>query len=214
MRKTLLATGAVGVLAILAGAAFAQSTTQAPRAPHALRGDANADGRISRDEFVQGRVARLTAVDANRDGSVSPEEMRSGIDTRRNQQVSARFDAADADGNGMLSREEFVSAHGSRGERAGRGGHRGGGHRMGASRAGVDLNGGARREGGPVAIADVQARTTAAFARLDKDGDGYVTADERQAARGEMRQNRQARRAERMANRPASTPSPYTAPSE
>ncbi|WP_269515758.1 EF-hand domain-containing protein [Brevundimonas subvibrioides] len=209
MRKTLLAAGAASVLAILAGAAVAQTATPAP---HGMRADANVDGRISRDEFVQGRVARLTAVDANRDGSVSAEEMRSGFDTRRNQQVSARFDTADTDGNGMLSREEFISAAGQRGERAGRGGHgRGGEHRgwRGAGRGGAE-----RGTRGPVAIADVEARTAAAFARLDQDGDGYVTAGERQAARGEMRQHRQERRAERMAHRAAGTPSPSTAPSE
>ena len=82
MKKTLIATAAVGALAILAGAAVAQNAGQAASASHAMRGDADADGRISRTEFVQGRVARLTAVDANRDGSVSAEEMRSGIDTR------------------------------------------------------------------------------------------------------------------------------------
>lgn len=212
MRKTLLATGAAGVLAILAGAAVAQTATQTPRAPHAMRADADSDGRISRDEFVQGRVARLTAIDANRDGSVSAEEMRSGIDTRRNQQVSARFEAADTDGNGLLSREEFVSARGERGERAGRGGHGRGGEHGGWR--GARMGGAERGMRGPVAIAHVQARTTAAFARLDTDGDGYVTGQERQTARGEMRQNRQERRAERMANRTAGTPSPSTAPSE
>ncbi|CAL1690752.1 hypothetical protein MMB232_00886 [Brevundimonas subvibrioides] len=212
MRKTLLATGAAGVLAILAGAAVAQTATQTARAPHGMRADADADGRISRDEFVQGRIARMTAVDANRDGSVSAEERRSGIDTRRNQQASARFDAADADGNGMLSREEFVSARGERGDRAGRGGHGRGGEHGGWR--GARAGGAERGARGPVAIADVEARTTAAFARLDKDGDGYVTAQERQAARGEMREARQERRAGRMANRTAGTPSPSTAPSE
>ena len=212
MRKTLLATGAAGVLTILAGAAMAQSTTQTGPEPHAMRGDADSDGRISRDEFMQGRVARLTAVDANRDGSVSAEEMRSGIDTRRNQRVSARFDAADADGNGILSREEFISASGERGDRAGRGGHGRRGEHHGWRGAGTGDTW--RGERGPVAIADVRSRTEAAFARVDKDGDGYVTAEERQAARGEMRQARQERRAERMANRTAGTPSPSTVPSE
>jgi len=212
MRKTFLAAGAAGVLAIMAGAAIAQTANPPAREPHGLRADADADGRISREEFVQGRVARLTAVDANRDGSVSPEEMRSGMETRRNQQVSARFDTADADGNGMLSREEFVSAHAERGERAGPRGHgRGGEHR---GPRGPRMAGAERGERGPVAIADVEARTAAAFARLDKDGDGYVTAEEREAARGAMRQDRSERRAERMAHRNSAMPSPSTAPSE
>ncbi|AQR61009.1 hypothetical protein BZG35_04540 [Brevundimonas sp. LM2] len=211
MRKTLLATAAAGVLAILAGAAVAQSAYQAgpqagPQAERpALRADADADGRISRTEFVEGRVAMLTAVDANRDGSVSAEERRSGIDTRRNQQASARFDRADVDGNGSLSREEFVTLHGERGGRGGRGP---GGEDRGP-RAARD-----RGERGPVAIAEVQARSTAAFARMDTDGDGYLTAEERQAARGEMRKARHEHRGERRAARNAATPSPSTAPSE
>lgn len=211
MKKTILTTAAVGALAIFAGTAVAQSATQAPKS-HAMRADADADGRISRTEFVDGRIARLTAVDANRDGSVSAEERRSGIDTRRNQQVSARFETADTDGNGTLSRDEFVAARAQRGEHAGRGGH----GRMAAHSGthGARMGGADRGARGPVAIADVQTRTTAAFARMDKDGDGYLTPAERQTARAEMRQTRQDRRAERMAGRAAGTPSPSTAPSE
>ncbi len=206
MKTTLLATAAAGVVAILAGAAVAQSAYQAgPQAERprpAMRADA--DRRISQTEFVQGRVARLTAVDANRDGSVSAEERRSGIDTRRNQQASARFDRADVDGNGALSREEFISLHGQPGERAGRGGPGRGAEGRGP-----------RGEGrGPVAIAEVQARSTAAFARMDKDGDGYLTAEERRSARGDMRKDRREHRAERRAARGTETPSPSTAASE
>ena len=212
MIKTLLISAGAGVLAILAGAAVAQTASQAsPRAerPHpAMRADADADGRISQAEFVQGRVAMLTAIDANRDGSVSAEERRSGMDTRRNQQASARFDRADVDGNGSLSREEFVTLHGQRGERAGRGGRGPGGEHRGprAARAGG--------ERGPMAIAAVQARSTAACARMDKDGDGYLTVEERRAARSEMRKARQEHRAERRAARSTGSPSPSTAASE
>ena len=85
---------------------------------------------------------------------------------------------------------------------------------MGGAQAGMDLNAGGRAARGPVAIADVQTRTTAAFARMDKDSDGYVTVQERQSARAEMRQGRQERRGDRMRARGNGSMSPTTAPSE
>lgn len=203
MKTTQIATAAVGVLAILAGAAMAQTAapTQTPQAP--MRADADVDGRISQSEFVDRRLSRLTAVDANRDGSVSVEEMRSGRDTRHNQRASARFEQADADGNGALSREEFLTVA-QRGDRAARAGH---GPRQ-------EGKGDGRRARGPVAIADVQDRTTAAFARMDTDRDGYLTREERRSARADKRGGHDERRAERMARRAGATSSPSTAPSE
>lgn len=188
MKTTLIATSAAGALAILAGAALAQSTAGAPtepaRAPHAMRADADRDGRISRTEFVDGRIARLTAVDANRDGSVSAEERRSGMDTRRNQRVSARFETLDKNGDGALSREEFAAGPGP-GRRQGMADHRG--HRGGSSERAQ-----ARR---PVPIAEAQTRVAARFDRLDLDRDGFITVQERRAARDTMRDQHRARRA-------------------
>ena len=194
MKKSTLAAG-VAVLAVLtAGAAMAQHAQT-----RGARGDADGDGRISRAEFVDGRLARLTAVDANRDGSISAEERQSGIDTRRNQRVSARFETLDKDGNGAVSREEFTAREprGDRAEHAGRGGRGHGGDRGDAAEA-----------RGPMAIADGQARLTTRFDRVDTNRDGFITAEERTAARQTMREHRGERRAERMAGRQASPSAP------
>jgi len=218
MRKSTLAAGAAAVLAVLtAGSAMAQ---QAPQ--RAARGDTDGDGRVSRAEFVDGRIAHLTAIDANRDGSISAEERQSGIDTRRNQRVSARFETLDKDGNGSVSREEFTAAREMRGERMehasrggrhgmGRGGH--GGGRWGRGHGGGEH--GPRAEArGPVVISNVQTRLTTQFDRVDTNHDGYITAEERTAARQAMRGQRQERRAERMAHRAARQASPSTPASE
>lgn len=198
MRQSTLAAGAAAVLAVLtAGVALAQ---QAPtRSP---RGDANGDGRISRAEFIEGRVARLTAVDANRDGSVSAEERQSGVDTRRNQRASARFEALDKNGDGSVSRDEFIAGRERSAARAD-GGRR---HGMGrpAHRRGAD----AAAARGPVTIAQVQTRLATRFDRIDTNRDGFLTAEERTAARQAMRGQRDERRADRMARRQASPSAP------
>ena len=207
MKTSTLSVGVAAALAVLtAGAALAQ---QAPT--RAARGDADGDGRISRAEFVDGRIARLTAIDANRDGTISAEERQSGIDTRRNQRVSARFEALDKDGNGSLSREEFTAREprGDRAQHAGRGGRDGmgrGGHRGGRGHGGERGPGAEAR--GPVVIADVRTRMTTQFDRMDANSDGFVSAEERTAARSAMREQRGERRAERMAHRQASPSAP------
>lgn len=198
MRKSTLAAGAAAVLAVLtAGSAMAQQAQM-----RGARGDTDGDGRISRAEFVDGRIAGLTAIDANRDGSISAEERRSGMDTRRNQRVSARFETLDTDGNGAVSREEFTAARQMRGDRAeggarhGMRGHRG--HRGGRGHGGARGDGSEAR--GPLAIADVQTRLTARFDRVDSNHDGFITTEEHTAARQAMREQRHERRAARRAS--------------
>lgn len=189
MRMTLLAAGAAMALATLAGGmALAQT---ADRPDRAGRADSDGDGRISRTEFVEGRVGRLTAIDANRDGLVSAEERHSGMETRRNQRVSARFETLDKDGNGALSREEFTVGRERNADRShhdrrdARRGHRGPGHGRGdhpVARA-------------PMAIAEVRARAGAMFDRIDTNRDGVVTAEEREVGRERLRDHRNTRRA-------------------
>ena len=222
MKTSTLAIGAAVLAVMTAGTALAQ---QAPN--RSARGDADNDGRVSRAEFVDARVARLTAIDTNRDGTISAEERRAAFATQRSERASARFAALDKDGNGALSREEFSAPrearadrgerdgrHGMRGPRGGRGGdHAGHGGHRGGHRGGP--GGGERGEArGPLAIADVQARLTARFDRIDANSDGYITADERSAARAAAREQRGERRAERMAQRAARQASPSASASE
>lgn len=218
MKTSILTAGAAIALALVtAGAATAQT------ADRPGRGDADGDGRVSRAEFVDGRIAHLTAIDANRDGSISAEERQSGVDTRRNQRASARFEALDKDGNGAISREEFTTAREGRGDRMERGGRHGmrqqghRGPRGGWGRGGRGHGGewGPNAEArGPLNIAEVQTRLTTQFDRVDADRDGYITAEERTAARQAGREQRQERRAERMARRAAAQPSPSAPASE
>jgi len=90
----------------------AQGGTQRLRAA-----DADGNGLISRAE-AQKRLPKLAAdfdaVDANRDGSLSPGELRAHERKRRGSAgaggFAAYFERADADGNGALSRPEVDRA--------------------------------------------------------------------------------------------------------
>lgn len=203
MRKTFLTGLSVIALAAVAGVATAQVPPAGAAAPYQARGEANR--QMTRAEFVDTRVARLTALDANRDGTVSVEERQAGMQARRAESADARFAKLDANADGSISRAEFDAGHaarpdrGPRAERAGnREGHRGGPrHAMrGPGRPGAEGRG-PGRERGPVVISDVAAKLGERFDKMDSDRDGLISADERRTAMTAQREQRQERRAQR-----------------
>jgi len=197
MSKAFLVGGLAALtLAAAGGVAIAQQAQDRPG--HAMRADTDGDSRVSQTEFVGQRVARLTAADADRDGSVTGVEMRAAAEARRAERTDARFERLDADDDGAVSRAEFAAAGEARADRGGRradhrGPGRGQGRGMGQRAPGMDAR-------GPIVIADAQARAAQGFARLDGDSDGYVTAEEGRAGHMAMREQRRERRAARMAS--------------
>lgn len=188
MSKAFLVGGLAALtLAAAGGVAFAQQAQDRPG--RAMRADTDGDSRVSRAEFVAQRIARLTAADADSDGSVTGPERRAAAEARRAQRTDVRFDRLDADDNGAVSRAEFAAAGEARAERGGR---RAGRH-QGPGRAGMGA-------GGPIMVADAQARAEQGFGRLDSDRDGYLTAEEGRAGHRAMREHRRERRAARMAS--------------
>lgn len=194
MNKTLGGVAAIAVLTVFSGVAVAQ--TAAPQRP----ARAALAQPVTQADFVQRRVERLRAADANHDGTVTAEEMRAAGQAKRAERRAAMFNRLDANKDGSISRAEFDAPR-AEGQRAGRGerGHRGGMLR-GAERMG---RGGEGRF--PIVIAEAERKATEAFTRLDADRDGTLTVEERragmQARRAEMRQKRIERRA------PAASPS-------
>ena len=176
--KILLISTCAAALVAVAGIAVAQSPQPAPRAAAA------ADGRISRAEFLS-RLDRMAAADANRDGSVTPDERRAAMQTRAAERRGAVFARLDANSDGSISRAEFDA----RPQRA-EGGPRGRrGHGEGRMHRGSNREAG-QRGGQTVDLAQARERLTQTFTRLDKDGDGYLTAAERRDGRTERRQDR------------------------
>lgn len=205
MKNTLLA-GALAALTLAAAGDVAVARQAAPQAaaPRAVRADADGDSRISHAEFVGRRLRRLTAADSDRDGSVTPEEMRAVARARMAQRADARFQRLDANNDGAISRAEFDDRRTARAEarphRAARM-HRGAG-RMAHHGQGANMQ-------GPVSIAGAPAKAEQAFTRLDADRDGFITAAERRAGMRAVRRARMTeRRAAHHAQRQASPPAP------
>ncbi|MNK55313.1 EF hand [compost metagenome] len=194
MNKTLGGIAAIAILTVFGGVAVAQ--TAAPQRPARAMAQP-----VSQADFVQRRVERLRAADADRDGTVTAEEMRAAGQAKRAERRAAMFERLDANKDGAISRAEFEAPRAD-GQRAGRG-HRGGMQR-GVQRMG--RNGEGRF---PIVIAEAEQKATEAFTRLDANRDGTLTGEERragmQARRAEMREKRQERREQRVA--PAASPS-------
>lgn len=201
MHKAILVGGLAALtLTVAGGVAVAQQTPDRPA--HALRADTDGDSRLSQAEFVGRRVQRLTALDADRDGSVTGEERRAAMQARMAGRADARFDRLDADDDGSVSRAEFDAARSARHEAGAGHGPRPMHARRGPA-AGPRAMARRQHAGAPVVIADVQARAEQAFTRLDADHDGFVTAAEGRAGRQAMREHRRERMVERRAARQA-----------
>lgn len=222
-RSRILGGLAVACMTLAAGAVMAQTASPAPVAAPAARAE-RAAAPVTRADFVERRLAPLSAMDADRDGTITTAERQAARETRVQAALQRRFDRLDANRDGAVSREEFQTASTGRGERvrAARAGRDGRHHARRATMArhrGGDMRGGHMRGGEaraaqPVVVADVRARAEAAFDRLDADKDGVLTQAERQSARAALRERRVERRGGREGMRqmrrysaPAASPS-------
>ena len=185
--KTITLGLSVAALAIAGTAAYAQNTQHAQHAQHTqhtMRGDADGNGVVTRAEAQTRAAAMFARMDANSDGRIDQAD--------REARMGRMFDRMDADKNGQVSRAEFTNAHQSMHAMRGsadaphegrRGGHRGGhGGMMRMMAARADAN-----KDGAISQAEFTAAAMQRFDRVDTSKDGQITAEERQAARAQMR---------------------------
>ncbi|MEZ5957202.1 MAG: hypothetical protein R3C27_08345 [Hyphomonadaceae bacterium] len=210
MRKILLvAAGAAALATAGFGLAYAQSGPASGGARQGIfQADANSDGVLTRAEFDAGRTAQFARLDADNNGELTREEMRAERGARGEHRGRrghrggpggpGGFEGADANGDGDITRDEFLarpiamferldanhngvieaSERPQRPERGAQDGER----RQRADRPNPDTDG-----NGTFSRAEFTAMGAHMFERLDANSDGRVTQEEAQAARGHRR---------------------------
>ena len=114
---------ALTALALAAGSTLVLADAGNGAAPH--RGafmerlkaaDTNGDGMLSQQEAAAlPRIAEnFAAIDANKDGYVTFDELRAFMKAKHGQHGAHAFKAADANGDGKVSRDEFLAAAAAR----------------------------------------------------------------------------------------------------
>jgi hypothetical protein len=210
MRKILLVAASAAALATAAcGFAQAQSGTNTSGGRHGIfQSDSNSDGVLTRAEFDAGRTAQFARLDADSNGQLTREEMRSDRGARGEHRGrrghrggpggTGGFQGADANSDGNITRDEFLarpiamferldansngvieaSERPQRPERSAQNGER----RERPDRPNPDTDG-----NGTFSRAEFTAMGAGMFERLDANSDGRVTQEEAQAARGHRR---------------------------
>lgn len=133
---------------------------------------------------------RFAAVDADKDGAITMDEVKAHRDAKRAARMDSRFKKMDADGDGAISRSEFDTAHAARHEKmktaradGDRDGHRkmyrGGHHGMKMKMGGMMFEKADANKDGKVTLAEAKTAAFAHFDKVDTDKNGTVTAQER-----------------------------------
>ena len=117
--KTTLSTCALGLAALLAGAAMAGEPPHSDGPHDTMRADTDGDGRVSRAEAAAAGSERsgewFDKIDLNKDGYITQDEMkqareaRHGMHADMREKMEQRFKEADTNGDGQLSLDEAQS---------------------------------------------------------------------------------------------------------
>lgn len=158
--------------------------------------DINKDGKISKEEANAAGTALFASIDADKDGVLTPGEMRqhreamreerkAAMQAMRAEREAARADAPtppdgapqeqamNDDGPGRDGRDHDGKRHGWHNERADRGGDRDGMRGEGRMMRVADTD-----ENGQISQAEATAMADRMFTRMDRNKDGFISADD------------------------------------
>ena len=173
--------------------------------------DLTRDGRLDQADRSAHQSQRFGKLDADGNGEVSKAEMqtakeartakmaerRTQREARGAERMDRRFAMLDQDGSGGVSQAEMDAAREQRGETRGQRGDRAEARGMrGGKKGGMHMMKGLVRQADSdgdrvVTRAEFDRTVASHFAKMDSDGNGTVTAEERKAARAEFRGARQ-----------------------
>lgn len=107
MKKIIMTTFAIAGAGLLATTAFAGEGKGRGHGGWD-RMDINGDGEITADEMSEKNAAFIEAADADGNGAVSKDEMKAYHKAKREERRAKR--SADANGDGIVDRTEFLNA--------------------------------------------------------------------------------------------------------
>ncbi|NNC37834.1 MAG: hypothetical protein HKO02_10290 [Hyphomonadaceae bacterium] len=172
-------------LAIGIASTFSLGASAAPGKMAAL--DLNGDTFVDQTEFLSAANEKFSTMDADGNGAVTKDERQAFRKLKREERAQRQFDRKDANNDGVISQQEDIDARAARdekreaarAERRERKAERGEKRRSKEGRRGdrqrfnPDANG-----DGVVDVAEHGAAAQQAFARMDTNDDGVLSAEE------------------------------------
>jgi len=218
-------------LAGLSANAFAQNDGPGPTAADGPPRHAHAPR--TRAEVEASVRAHFAALDKNKDGFLTPDELRPAVPSEadRRKMRDHLFAMMDKDGNGQISKSEFDAFHADRPGHGGKGmpGDHGAGapgegppiggpmhhrfmRRWHGAMAGMMFRHADADHDGKVSLAEAEKAALDRFDRIDTNHDGVIDDAEREAAHQRMAARFRDRRAHWMEHKGDMTPPPPPAP--
>lgn len=164
-------------------------------------------GAATRADVEAAVKSHFAAMDGNKDGQVTQDEITAMHAARQAERRNAHFAAMDKDANGQISKAEFDAAHGGdqamqnhdrSARRGAQGEKRHMGH-MGAQNGPRGMMGGGHlfamadaNKDGSVSLSEALSARLARFDAADSDKNGILSPEERMAARQARRMERKA----------------------